>query len=178
MTDPLVSACGVDEAGLIRLVGALGAAGRTVATAESLTGGLIAAVLTAVPGASAVVRGGLVVYATDLKHTLAGVDRTLLAEVGAVDPEVARQLATGARERCGAALGVGVTGVAGPDPQDGTAVGTVFVCVDAADGRWESAARFEGDRAAIRAASVRRALELLTAAAAPDTEGDRNSARS
>jgi nicotinamide-nucleotide amidase len=165
VTDPLAAACGLDEAELTRLVGTLAAAGRTVATAESLTGGLIAAVLTAVRGASAVVRGGLVVYATELKATLAGVDEDLLARVGAVHPEVARQLAAGARARCGASLGIGITGVAGPDPQDGIDVGTVHVCVDAADGRWESTARFEGDRAAIRAASVRRALALLTAAA-------------
>ncbi|MCC5698600.1 CinA family protein, partial [Klebsiella pneumoniae] len=101
--------------------------GQTVATAESLTAGLLCAVLTEVPGASAVVRGGLVVYATDLKAGLAGVDRQLLAERGAVDPEVARQLAAGARERCGADWGVGLTGVAGPDPQDGVAPGTVHI---------------------------------------------------
>lgn len=178
MTDPLIAACGLDEDALTRLVGALAAAGRTVATAESLTGGLVTAVLTAVPGASAVVRGGLVVYATDLKDTLAGVDRDLLDRVGAVHPEVARQLAAGARARCGATLGIGITGVAGPDLQDGVAVGTVHLCVDAADGRWERAARFDGDRAAVRAASVRGALALLTAAATPDTHSDRKSARS
>lgn len=173
MTDPTVIALGLDPGALTALIGDLRATGQTVATAESLTGGLIAAALTTVPGASAVVRGGLVVYATDLKHTLAGVDPELLAAVGAVHPEVARQLAAGARLRCGATLGVGITGVAGPDPQDGRAVGTVFVCVDRADGRWEAADRFDGDRATIRAASVRRAVELL-AVAGRTTGADRS----
>lgn len=161
MTDPVVAGLGLAPDRLADLVGGLRAARLTVATAESLTGGLIAAVLTSVPGASAVVRGGFVVYATELKHTLAGVATTLLAEVGAVHPEVARELAAGARRRCGASLGIGITGVAGPDPQDGRPVGTVFTCVDRGDRRWEAADRFDGDRARIRAASVRRALELL-----------------
>lgn len=163
MTDPLLAACGLDPAAVARLVAGLRAAGHTVATAESLTGGLISSVLTAVPGSSAVVRGGLVVYATELKHTLAGVDAALLRQTGAVHPEVARQLAAGARHRCGATLGVGITGVAGPHPQDGVAVGTVFVCVDAATGRWEDAERFDGGRSTVRAAAVRRALDLLSA---------------
>jgi nicotinamide-nucleotide amidase len=164
--DPLLTACAVDTGSLRRLVGDLAADGATVATAESLTAGLITAVLTAVPGASAVVRGGVVVYATALKATLAGVDPDLLDEVGAVHPEVARQLARGARTHCLSTFGLGVTGVAGPDPQDGSPVGTVFLCVDAGVGRWESAELFAGDRAAVRAATVRRALALLAQARA------------
>ena len=164
MTDPLLAACGLDPAAVVRLVAGLRTAGHTVATAESLTAGLISSVLTAVPGSSAVVRGGLVVYATELKHTLAGVDAALLDEVGAVHPEVARQLAAGARDRCGATLGLGITGVAGPDPQDGVAVGTVFVCVADATRRWERAERFDGGRSTVRAASVRCALDLLSEA--------------
>lgn len=167
MTDPLVAAVGLDPAVLTDLIAACRTAGTTIATAESLTAGLIAAVLTSVPGASAVVRGGLIVYATELKHTLAGVDRELLADVGAVHPEVARQLAAGARRRCGATVGLGITGVAGPDPQDGRPVGTVHLCVDHDGHRIESVDLFTGDRAAIRAASVRRAVELLTAAVRP-----------
>ena len=100
-----------------------------MAVAESLTGGLVVGALTETPGASATVRGGLVVYATDLKATLAGVDADLLAERGAVDPDVAAALARGARERLDATIGLGVTGVAGPDPQDDQPVGTVFVAV-------------------------------------------------
>jgi nicotinamide-nucleotide amidase len=109
------------------LVAALAARGETVAAAESLTAGLVCATLAQVPGASAVLRGGLVVYATELKTRLAGVDPELLAEHGAVFPEVAAQLAVGARERCGATWGLGLTGVAGPAPQDGVAPGTVHV---------------------------------------------------
>ncbi|GAB2667796.1 CinA family protein [Saccharopolyspora gloriosae] len=133
--------------------------GETVATAESLTAGLLAVVLTDVPGASAVVRGGLIVYATDLKSDLAGVDPALLAAGGAVQPKVAEQLAAGARERCGATWGVGLTGVAGPDPQDGAAPGTVHLGFAGATGTTVLSTRLDGDRAAVRTAAVRVALE-------------------
>jgi nicotinamide-nucleotide amidase len=135
--------------------------GETVATAESLTAGLVTAALTSVPGSSAVVRGGLVVYATDLKHALAGVDEALLAEHGAVHPEVARQLAAGARTRCGATWGLGLTGVAGPDPQDGVAPGTVHVAVSNAAVTSVETMTLGGDRHEVRAASVDGALTLL-----------------
>ncbi|HWO61132.1 MAG TPA: CinA family protein [Umezawaea sp.] len=135
--------------------------GETVATAESLTAGLVTAALTSVPGSSAVVRGGLVVYATDLKHALAGVDEALLAEHGAVHPEVARQLAEGARTRCGATWGLGLTGVAGPAPQDGVAPGTVHVAVSSAAGTSVETMTLGGDRHEVRAASVAGALTLL-----------------
>jgi len=136
--------------------------GQTLAVAESLTGGLLAAEIVSVPGASAVFRGGLVVYATDLKASLAGVPVDLLGERGPVDPDVASWLALGARERCGADWGLATTGVAGPDPQDGVPVGTVYLGLARPDGS-VLARRLEltGDRAAIRAASVAGALELL-----------------
>ena len=105
-----------------------------MATAESLTGGLVCAALTDVPGASAVVRGAVVAYATELKAQVLGVDPDLLATGGAVQAEVARQMATGVCRVLGADVGVATTGVAGPDPQDGHPVGTVFVAV-AAEGR-------------------------------------------
>lgn len=111
------------------LVRRLAAAGQTVACAESLTGGLVCATLVSVPGASAVVRGGVVAYAVDAKAALLGVDPDLLGRVGAVDPEVAAALARGAARVLGATWGVGTTGVAGPDPSDGMPVGTVFVAV-------------------------------------------------
>ncbi|HEY1487599.1 MAG TPA: CinA family protein [Micromonosporaceae bacterium] len=134
---------------------------QTVATAESLTAGLVAAALTETPGASATYRGGLVVYATDLKAALAGVSLELLEERGAVDSEVARQLALGARERIAADWGIGLTGVAGPDPQDGQPVGTVYVGLAGPDGlSTVTAARLDGDRGAIRAACVELALTL------------------
>lgn len=135
----------------------------TIAIAESLTGGLLTAALTDTPGSSAVVRGGLVVYATALKATLAGVDPLLLAQRGAVDPDVARQLAVGVRHRLGATVGVGVTGVAGPDPQDGAEVGTVFGAIAGPHAVQMARWQFTGDRAAIRAATVAACLELISA---------------
>jgi nicotinamide-nucleotide amidase len=134
----------------------------TVAVAESLSGGLLSAALSDTPGASAIFRGGLVVYASDLKATLAGVAEKLLAERGAVDPDVALALARGARDRLGATFGLGVTGVAGPDPQDGKPVGTVFAAVAGPSGERMVAHAFGGGRAEIRAAAVQACLDLLS----------------
>ena len=135
--------------------------GETLATAESLTGGLVAATIVEIPGVSAVFRGGLVVYATALKHALAGVPEDLLKERGPVDPDVALALAAGARERCLADWGVATTGVAGPDPQDGKPVGLVYIAV--AGPAWATVRelRLAGSRARIRGASVTAVLELL-----------------
>ncbi|MEU6644842.1 nicotinamide-nucleotide amidohydrolase family protein [Saccharomonospora sp. NPDC046836] len=144
-----------------RLVAELTRLGQTVATAESLTAGLVCATLTEVPGASAVVRGGLIVYATDLKQALAGVDGAVLAEHGAVHPEVAAQLAEGARTRCGADWGLGLTGVAGPDPQDGVPPGTVYVGLAGEGVRVTRRLQVSGNRSAVRAASVTAAFDLL-----------------
>jgi nicotinamide-nucleotide amidase len=126
----LANSIGLDV-DLRALLARMDRAGLTVAAAESLTGGLLLALLTEIPGSSAVVRGGLVVYATDLKHSLAGVDAELLAARGPVDPDVAIALAEGARTVCGAGVGLGLTGVAGPEPQDGIAVGTFYVAISA-----------------------------------------------
>jgi nicotinamide-nucleotide amidase len=134
----------------------------TVATAESLTGGLLAATLVEIPGVSAVYRGGLVVYATDLKHALAGVSEELLASRGPVDPGVAAALATGARERCGADWGLATTGVAGPDEQDGKPGGLVYVAVAGPSGPAVRELKLSGNRAAIRTESVTSVLRLLT----------------
>jgi nicotinamide-nucleotide amidase len=133
----------------------------TVATAESLTGGLVASTLVEIPGVSAVYRGGLVVYATDLKHALAGVPEDLLAERGPVDPDVALALAAGARDRCGADWGLATTGVAGPEPQDGKPVGLVYVAVAGPDGTTVRELKLEGNRADIRTESVTSVLQLL-----------------
>jgi nicotinamide-nucleotide amidase len=144
------------------VVTALTGRGETVAVAESLTGGLLAAALTSVPGASAVVRGGVVSYATDLKASLLGVPEELLAARGPVDAEVAGRMAAGVRRRCAATYGVATTGVAGPDPQDGVAVGTVFVAVAGPSG--EPAVEplhLAGDRWQIRDATVAAALRAL-----------------
>ncbi len=140
----------------------MAARGETLAVAESLTGGLVAAELTGVPGASRVLRGAVTAYATDLKHTLLGVDGALLAERGAVDAEVARQMAGGVRRLLGADWGIATTGVAGPDPQDGQPVGTVYVAVAGPAGTVRSRLlRPAGDRAGIRRESVGGVLGML-----------------
>jgi nicotinamide-nucleotide amidase len=141
----------------------LRASGRTVAVAESLTGGLLCAALTDTAGASLTLRGGLIVYATDLKAELAGVDRELLRRVGAVHEDVAAQLATGVRSRLAAEIGMGVTGVAGPDPQDGQPVGTVFAAVATSADVVVERHEFAGDRATIRRDAVNACLRLLDA---------------
>ncbi|TQF65348.1 CinA family protein [Rhodococcus spelaei] len=158
MTDPLTD--GTDAAAL---VAALTARGQTVATAESLTAGLFAATIAGVPGASLVLRGGLVVYATDLKAALAGVDQRVLDGDGPVAASTARELALGAAHRCGADWGVGLTGVAGPDQQDGRPVGTVFLGIAGPDGVHISDLDLRGDRWAIRSAAVRTAVSTLLA---------------
>ncbi|MCS0637677.1 CinA family protein [Streptomyces sp. LP05-1] len=166
---------------------------QTVAVAESLTGGLVAAAFTSVPGASRSFRGSVTAYATALKHELLGVDAELLAERGAVDPAVAAQMAAGVRARLGADWGLATTGVAGPEAQDGRPVGTVFVAVcgppeagvgeaTGAGGALEAAPsgkvrelRLNGCRTEIRKESVRSVLDLLATeltenARAQDTE--------
>ena len=140
---------------------ALTAAGRTLAVAESVTAGLVCGRVADVPGASAVLRGGLVAYATDLKADLLGVDPALLAERGAVDPDVAAAMARGVRQRLGADIGVATTGVAGPAEQDGAPPGTVFVAVATAAGEQVELHRFAGGRAAVRAAAVDAAVAAV-----------------
>lgn len=167
MSNPVAELLGFPAGRLEGLISALKAAGETVATAESLTAGLVCGALTSVPGASAVVRGGLIVYATDLKWGLAGVEPALLAERGAVDPDVAVQLATGARDRCGATWGLGLTGVAGPDPQDGVGPGTVYIAIAGSASVHVATITIPGDRHAVRAAAVRAAVDLLSDHLAP-----------
>jgi PncC family amidohydrolase len=144
-----------------RVLNALRARGLTIAVAESCTGGLMAAALTAFAGSSDVVRGGVVSYADDLKTRLLSVPEDLLRRQGAVSAEVARAMAAGARERCSADLGVGITGVAGPG--GGTAakpVGLIYAAVVTPDR--EETVRLDRDRGrqANRAAAVAAALAL------------------
>lgn len=154
------------EPDVVALVRALAAAQVTVAAAESLTAGLVASRIADVPGASAVLRGGVVAYATDLKASVLGVDADLLAAGGAVQAQVAAQMAAGAARLLGADVGVATTGVAGPEPQDGRAVGTVFVAVAGpgpAPGGWAAVEEhaLAGDRGAVRRGAVAAALALL-----------------
>jgi nicotinamide-nucleotide amidase len=152
------------------LLSTLASRGETLAVAESLTGGQLAASIVDVPGASRVFRGGLVVYATDLKASLAGVPTELLDEHGPVHPDVAAALAAGVRRVCRADWGLATTGVAGPDPQHGIAPGTVYIAVCGPTGSQVSRLWLDGDRKAIRDATVTAAVALLTGELANESE--------
>jgi nicotinamide-nucleotide amidase len=149
-----------------RLIAALRDRGLTVAVAESLTGGLVVAELVSIPGASAVVRGGIVAYATDLKASLLGVDADVLAAGGPIQSLVAEQMAQGVRQNLGADVGLATTGVAGPDSQDGHLPGEVWIAVATTAEVRSVRLELGGDRASIRretvAAVIAFALESLT----------------
>lgn len=145
----------------------LAARGLTIAVAESLTGGLLVAELIRTPGASAVVNGGVVAYNTALKHSVLGVDAELLAEHGAVHPRVAEQMAEGVRSALAvggrpADIGISTTGVAGPEPQDGRPVGTVYLGFAVGTRVTNVALRLSGSRDGIRNAVVSESLKQLT----------------
>lgn len=144
-----------------RVLERLGAAGQTLALAESCTGGLLGGALTAVPGASVVLWGGVIAYHDRAKVGLLGVEVPLLARHGAVSEEVAEAMASGARRAAGSTWGVAITGIAGPGgARPGKPVGTVWLAVDGPVRRTRGH-RFAGDREAVRRASVLGALELL-----------------
>ncbi len=158
-----------------QVVAELAAGRQHVAVAESLTGGLLAAALASVPGASVVFRGGIVAYATDLKASLLGVDQAVLDTCGAVSAETARAMAEGVRARLGATFGLATTGVAGPDPAEGKPVGTVYIAATRGDsgpaarqtgqrdGQQPQVRRLDlaGSRNDIRGQTVTEALALL-----------------
>lgn len=140
----------------------LRALGRTIATAESCTGGLLAGAVTAVPGSSAWFPGGVVTYANDRKIEDLGVDPTTLARDGAVSRSVAIAMAEGVRRRCGATLGVSTTGIAGPDGgTDAKPVGTVWIGLADDGGGDARCFRFPGDRDIVRRRTVLAALQLV-----------------
>lgn len=143
------------------IVHSLAKRGETLATVESLTGGLLAATIVEVAGVSSVYRGGLVVYATELKSRLADVSEQLLAGRGPVDPDVAVALAQGGRRRCAADWCLATTGVAGPEPQGGKPVGLVYVAVAGPGGSVVRRLELGGGRELIRSASVVQAFRLL-----------------
>lgn len=141
--------------------------GRTVATAESLTAGMVSAVLADTPGASGMLQGGVVAYQNTVKENVLNVAGDLLARVGSVDGDVAGAMAAGARTVMGADIGLSTTGVAGPEGHDGKPVGTVFIGVATAAGTGAFEYAFDGNRAEIRGlacgAALERLLEALTA---------------
>ncbi len=134
---------------------------QSIATAESLTAGLLAATLAGVPGASEVLRGGLITYTEQTKVLLAGVAPQILEEVGPVAAPTARALAVGARQRCDATWGVGLTGVAGPEPHGGHDVGTVFMGLAGPADTEVVELRLSGSRWDIRLAAVRESISRL-----------------
>jgi nicotinamide-nucleotide amidase len=175
MPDPSTGSAARSETdATAELIALLRERGLTIAVAESLTGGLLAAELIRIPGASVVVNGAIVAYNTAIKASLLGVDPVLLEERGAVDPDVAAQLASGARRSLAvdgraADVGIGTTGVAGPDPQDGQPVGTVFIGIAVGEAASVVGLTLDGTRAEIRQgvvdAAVRSTLSLLRSAA-------------
>ena len=151
-----------ETAGLAHfIVTALTGRGQTVAVAESLTGGLLAAALGEIPGVSAVFRGGIVAYATDLKAALLGVPQSLLDRCGTVHADVAAAMAEGVRQRLGATFGLATTGVAGPDPAGGQPVGTVYIAASWPGGVTPRGLHLAGDRRSIREQTVVTCLKQL-----------------
>ncbi|MFG6403331.1 MULTISPECIES: CinA family protein [unclassified Microbacterium] len=152
-----------------RLIDRLAELGWSVGVAESLTGGLVVSALVAVPGASRVVRGGVVAYDSAIKRSLLGVDAALLDAHGAVHPRVARQMAKGVREALAidgriADVGIATTGIAGPASPDGQPVGTVHVAISTPLGTRVDTLALSGDRDAIRREAARIAIRRTLAA--------------
>ena len=158
---PAMSPTDEEPALAAAVVSALRSAGRTLATAESLTGGGLGATLTGVPGASAVYAGGVVSYATRVKEELLGVDRALVARDGVVSAGCAEAMAEAVRRVVGADVGVSTTGVAGPDPQEGKPVGLVHVGVSLGRSTTSRELRLAGGREAVRTATHASALRLV-----------------
>ena len=136
--------------------------GKTLATAESCTGGMIGQMITAVPGSSAVYKGGIISYTNEIKHKLLGVDETLLETEGAVSASVAKAMAEGARRVLSTDIAVSVTGLAGPGGDDrGNSVGTVYIGYADERGAEVFSFLFAGDRDAVRTQAADAALALV-----------------
>lgn len=155
------------------LVAILTERGLTIATAESLTGGAVCSALVDVPGASVVVRGGVVAYSADVKCSVLGVPEALVAQVGTVDARVARAMAEGVRARLGADLGVATTGNAGPGASEGKPVGRVHVAVATTDGTRDWQLDLDGDRDSIRRETVATSLSQALATLTSEPDGRR-----
>jgi nicotinamide-nucleotide amidase len=154
---------GVDDETMAASVGSLlKERGMTLAVMESCTGGLLGSAITDVPGSSAYFKGGFITYTNDAKIAY-GVDPALIEEHGAVSADVARAMASAARRNLGADIGIGITGVAGPDEQDGKPVGTVFIGLDHDRKGVEHGAHHRTGRADVKLRSVTAALFQLRA---------------
>jgi PncC family amidohydrolase len=144
-----------------RCLAMLRARRETLAVAESLTAGMVSATVAAIPGASDVLRGGLVAYASDAKTSVLGVDPAVVERYGVVSGECAAAMAAGARTLFAATWSVSTTGVAGPDEQEGKPVGTVFVGIAGPTKAWSESVQMRGSRQRIREGTVVAALRLL-----------------
>ena len=156
-----------------RLVAELVERGLSVATAESLTGGLVCADLVSVPGASAVVRGGVVAYAADVKTGVLGVDPALVDERGTIDQQVAAEMAVGVRRTLGADVGLATTGNAGPDASEEQPVGRVWIAVATPEGVSTERLDLAGDRAGVRTGTVAAVLSHALARLTEEAETSR-----
>jgi PncC family amidohydrolase len=136
--------------------------GKTLVTAESLTGGGIGAAITAVPGSSAIYKGGIISYTNEVKHNILGVKSETLSEFGAVSAQTAAEMAAGARKCLNADAAVSVTGLAGPGGDEfGNPVGTVFIGYCAKSKTVTKAFHFTGDRDAVRTQTIQAALNMI-----------------
>lgn len=156
----------MSETNAAAVLAALSRRGWTLGIAESLTGGAVCAEIVSVPGASAVLLGGVVAYATPVKASVLGVEPDLLAAQGPVHPQVALQMADGVRrvvsvDGRAADVGVSTTGIAGPDSPDGQPVGTVHIGIETPDGSSVKTLHLHGGRDSIRAQTVSAALQAL-----------------
>ncbi len=158
-----------DRAAVVRsLLAALGAAGSTLAVAESLTGGLLAFELADAPGASEVFVGSVTAYTSEAKRTVLGVDRDVLGREGAVSPEAARQMARNVRRLMNSTYALATTGVAGPQTQDGQPVGTVYIAFADSHGTEVIERHLDGDRHTVQQHCVAEALRLVQDHLRPD----------
>ena len=145
----------------VRLVAILKEASKTIASAESCTGGLLGKSITDISGSSAVYPGGVISYCNRVKHEVLGVEQELLDSLGPVSEPVARQMAEGVRRVIGADLGVSVTGIAGPNSDEtGRPVGLVYIGASDGETTLVREHRFDGDRTAVRAQAAQAAAEL------------------
>jgi nicotinamide-nucleotide amidase len=136
--------------------------GKTLVTAESLTGGGIGAAITAVPGSSAIYKGGIISYTNEVKHNILGVKSETLSEFGAVSAQTAAEMAAGARKCLNADAAVSVTGLAGPGADEfGNPVGTVFIGYCDKSKTVTKAFHFAGDRDAVRTQTIQAALNMI-----------------
>lgn len=158
---PYISAMGEDSLS-VEIGQLLLAKKYTIACAESCTGGLLSARLTAIPGSSAHIQGGVVSYANEVKENVLGVSAETLATVGAVSEETAGQMAVGVRRVLGTDIGVGITGIAGPtgDTVD-KPLGLVYISVDGVNGTITTRNIFTGDRQAVRWQATDKALQMV-----------------